>query len=160
MSMAEDTETPKLPRHVADRSRATRTPQPPNSSRSPSMQALSVRSPGKYWETTRNGVYHCVVCDVALFSSDTKFDAGCGWPSFYAPLKGDSIENRVDYSHGMTRTETVCARCGAHLGHVFPDGPRTDWRSILHELRSAQPQGHPRLISCQAAQFKTQRPDD
>ncbi len=78
---------------------------------------------GKYWDTTRNGVYHCVVCDAPLFSSDTKFDAGCGWPSFYAPLVGDNIENRVDTSHGMVRTETVCARCGAHLGHVFPDGP-------------------------------------
>ena len=78
---------------------------------------------GKYWETTRDGVYHCVVCDVPLFSSDTKFDAGCGWPSFYAPLQGENIENRVDTSHGMTRTETVCANCGAHLGHVFPDGP-------------------------------------
>ena len=78
---------------------------------------------GKYWETTRDGVYHCVVCDVPLFSSETKFDAGCGWPSFFAPLEGENIENRVDNSLGMSRTETVCAKCGAHLGHVFPDGP-------------------------------------
>ena len=120
--MAEDTETPKLPDMLPTeaelRERLT-------AEQFQITQHAGTERPftGKYWETTRNGVYHCVVCDVALFSSDTKFDAGCGWPSFDAPLKGDSIENRVDYSHGMTRTETVCARCGAHLGHVFPDGP-------------------------------------
>ena len=78
---------------------------------------------GKYWDHWESGRYECIGCGTPLFAADTKFDAGCGWPSFYAPLKGDNIENRVDYSHGMTRTETVCARCGAHLGHVFPDGP-------------------------------------
>ena len=78
---------------------------------------------GKYWNTTEDGTYHCVVCGNELFSSDTKYDAGCGWPSFYQALDEDRIEERRDTSHGMVRVETVCARCGAHLGHVFPDGP-------------------------------------
>ena len=78
---------------------------------------------GEYHDTTDDGTYHCIVCDVGLFSSETKYDAGCGWPSFYQALDGDKIENRTDTSHGMARTETVCAKCGAHLGHVFPDGP-------------------------------------
>ncbi len=74
-------------------------------------------------DTTDDGTYHCIVCDVELFSSETKYDAGCGWPSFYQALDGDKIENRTDTSHGMARTETVGAKGGAHLGHVFPDGP-------------------------------------
>ena len=78
---------------------------------------------GRYHDTTDDGTYHCIVCDAELFSSKTKYDAGCGWPSFYQALDGDKIENRTDTSHGMARTETVCAKCGAHLGHVFPDGP-------------------------------------
>ncbi len=79
---------------------------------------------GEYWDTTTPGTYHCVVCDTALFSSDTKFDAHCGWPSFYEALEGDTIEYIEDRSHGMVRVETRCANCGAHLGHVFPDGPK------------------------------------
>ena len=78
---------------------------------------------GIYHDTTDNGTYHCIVCDAELFSSETKYDAGCGWPSFSQPLDASKIKNRTDTSHGMTRTETVCAKCGAHLGHVFPDGP-------------------------------------
>ena len=78
---------------------------------------------GEYHDTTDDGTYHCIVCDVELFSSETKYDAGCGWPSFYQALDGDKIENRTDTSHGMARTETVCAKCGAHLRHVLPAGP-------------------------------------
>ncbi len=78
---------------------------------------------GEYWDTTEPGTYHCVVCGTELFSSDTKFDAHCGWPSFYEALEDGRIEYLEDRSHGMVRTEVRCANCGAHLGHVFPDGP-------------------------------------
>ncbi len=78
---------------------------------------------GAFWDTWDTGTYTCVVCDLDLFRSDTKFDAGCGWPSFFEPLGEDRVEMRTDASHGMVRTEVLCGRCGAHLGHVFPDGP-------------------------------------
>jgi len=78
---------------------------------------------GEYWNVDDDGTYHCIVCDEPLFSSDTKYDAGCGWPSFTDPLDQEKITRTVDRSHGMVRVETVCANCGAHLGHVFPDGP-------------------------------------
>lgn len=78
---------------------------------------------GKYWDTTDDGVYHCIVCDEALFESDTKYDAHCGWPSFYQAIDDEKITRKVDMTLGMQRVETVCAKCGAHLGHVFPDGP-------------------------------------
>jgi peptide-methionine (R)-S-oxide reductase len=78
---------------------------------------------GRYEAHWAKGVYRCVCCDNELFSSDTKFDAGCGWPSFSQASDNTAIEERVDRAHGMTRTETVCAVCKAHLGHVFPDGP-------------------------------------
>lgn len=77
---------------------------------------------GKYEQVWANGRYRCICCDQLLFDARTKFDAGCGWPSFSQALPG-AIREITDSSHGMVRVETVCAQCGAHLGHVFPDGP-------------------------------------
>ena len=79
---------------------------------------------GEYWDCHDGGVYRCVVCDAPLFSSETKFESGSGWPSFWAPLDDDQVATESDVTHGMVRTEALCANCGAHLGHVFPDGPR------------------------------------
>jgi peptide-methionine (R)-S-oxide reductase len=78
---------------------------------------------GKYVDTKDDGTYCCVACGNELFSSDTKFDSGTGWPSFWEPAEDDAVELRADNSHFMRRTEVVCARCGSHLGHVFEDGP-------------------------------------
>ena len=79
---------------------------------------------GKYWDLHDDGVYRCVCCQAELFRSDTKFDSGTGWPSFFDPMTKESVRTEVDSSHGMRRVEALCARCGAHLGHVFPDGPK------------------------------------
>lgn len=79
---------------------------------------------GIYWDSKAEGVYRCICCDNPLFHSDTKYDSGTGWPSFYAPVSPDSVEMHSDSSHGMQRTEVVCGACGAHLGHVFDDGPQ------------------------------------
>jgi peptide-methionine (R)-S-oxide reductase len=79
---------------------------------------------GKYWNNEQAGTYRCVCCGSELFASDTKFDAGCGWPSFYAPVAGESLRTQDDNSHFMRRTEVLCAACDAHLGHVFQDGPQ------------------------------------
>lgn len=78
---------------------------------------------GMYWDHKGDGVYRCVVCGNPLFESETKYESGSGWPSFWDPAQSDSVELRPDHSHGMRRTEVVCANCGAHLGHVFEDGP-------------------------------------
>jgi len=79
---------------------------------------------GEYWDCHDDGVYECVCCGEPLFSSETKFESGTGWPSFFQALAPDAVEEDTDTSHGMVRTEARCRRCGAHLGHVFPDGPR------------------------------------
>ena len=79
---------------------------------------------GEYAETKDKGVYRCAACGQELFSSDTKFESGSGWPSFYQPAAPDSVESHEDTSFGMQRVEVVCSRCDSHLGHVFPDGPR------------------------------------
>lgn len=79
---------------------------------------------GEYVSTTDEGLYNCVVCGEALFESESKYDPGCGWPSFWAPKTEAVIKENEDVSHGMSRTEVVCHKCGAHLGHVFPDGPK------------------------------------
>jgi len=79
---------------------------------------------GEYWNCHTDGVYRCIVCDEELFSSDAKYDSGTGWPSFWGEIEEGKVARHSDVSHGMVRTEAVCANCGAHLGHVFPDGPK------------------------------------
>lgn len=79
---------------------------------------------GAYWDCHDEGTYRCIVCDHALFTSATKYDSGTGWPSFSEPLGQDAVTTETDTTYGMVRTEVTCANCGAHLGHVFPDGPR------------------------------------
>ena len=78
---------------------------------------------GKYETHWEPGQYKCICCDAVLFDSNTKFDAGCGWPSFYQAANENAVAQKVDRSHGMVRVESICAQCGAHLGHVFEDGP-------------------------------------
>lgn len=79
---------------------------------------------GKYWDNHEDGTYTCACCGTPLFDSNTKFESGTGWPSFYAPVDPSNVATEEDTSHGMRRVEALCAKCDAHLGHVFPDGPR------------------------------------
>jgi peptide-methionine (R)-S-oxide reductase len=78
---------------------------------------------GIYWDNHDTGVYRCVVCQEPLFESGTKFESGTGWPSFYDVIEKGNVKQKTDFTHGMLRTEVVCGNCGAHLGHLFPDGP-------------------------------------
>ncbi|BDH46215.1 peptide methionine sulfoxide reductase MsrB [Salmonella enterica subsp. enterica serovar Choleraesuis] len=79
---------------------------------------------GRLLHNQHDGVYHCLVCNAPLFTSETKYDSGCGWPSFYQPVSEEAIKYLKDFSHGMERVEIRCGNCDAHLGHVFPDGPQ------------------------------------
>jgi peptide-methionine (R)-S-oxide reductase len=79
---------------------------------------------GKYWNNHEQGLYRCICCENALFSSDTKFESGTGWPSFYQPIAPENVKNKSDMTYGMMRNEVRCAKCDAHLGHVFDDGPK------------------------------------
>ena len=79
---------------------------------------------GKYWNLKDKGIYNCICCETELFSSDTKFDSGTGWPSFFSPINKNNIKEIEDLSHGMQRTEVICSNCDSHLGHLFSDGPK------------------------------------
>ena len=117
---AQDTEKPYKPKTKAELRRSLTAMQyevTQNEGTEPAFR-------NKYWNNKKDGTYHCIVCDLPLFPSDTKYKSGTGWPSFFAPLKKDNVAFRKDFKLFYTRVEVHCKRCGAHLGHVFDDGPR------------------------------------
>ena len=101
---------------------------------------------GETWDQKKSGTYHCVVCSAALFSSESKCESGSGWPSFWQPLSSEAVDTETDNSHGMVRVEALCHTCGAHLGHIFPDGP--------------QPTGDRYCMNSASMQFSSQNPSD
>ena len=101
---------------------------------------------GQYWNTKQQGTYVCRCCGTELFTSDTKYDSGSGWPSFYRPVNAGAIDEQEDSTHGMTRTEIICHNCDAHLGHVFEDGP--------------QPTGLRYCVNSASLQLKTNEKND
>jgi peptide-methionine (R)-S-oxide reductase len=99
------------------------------------MKATERPFTGEYYKTKDPGIYKCVACGNELFDSDTKYESGSGWPSFYKPIGAENVDTEDDDSYGMNRTEVMCSKCGAHLGHVFPDGPRpTGLRYCINSL--------------------------
>ena len=101
---------------------------------------------GETWDQKKSGTYYCVVCSAALFSSESKFESGSGWPSFWQPLSSEAVDTETDNSHGMVRVEALCHTCGAHLGHIFPDGP--------------QPTGDRYCMNSASMHFNSQNPSD